>query len=230
MGNPEKNKIVRSLFIIILSNLLTIGCGCYGSLVLTGWPVDYDVSDDIPLDEIPVDEIEIEFDRIPQDEIPIEDLDVDDIPVEDFPPEDNGDFICDEPMPPDCLDFQTRLWPVSTDGGSTCRDSRGAEWPSTGENSAEWFDYIDCGYIKEFRTNACSRVDIKTRGDSCTGCTLWHINYSVEEWTGSSWIVTENHNPEPDYPGMTYSLCYLTTSGRFRIHAHDGFYVSVYGR
>jgi hypothetical protein len=137
---------------------------------------------------------------------------------------------CTDPRPADCLDAAGRIWPVATDGGITCTDNHGDAWPSTGEGSAEWFDFIDCGNIKEFEAPPCAWVAVKSRGDICDGCVLWHINYVIEEWSGGGWVETLRINPEPDRRGMTDATCYQTPSGRFRIHALDGFYVQVYQR
>jgi hypothetical protein len=135
---------------------------------------------------------------------------------------------CDNPMPDDCLELSSRLQPSAADAGDTCRDSRGNLHPSTGEDSAEWFNYSDCGSWKEFSTAACSWVLVSARGDTCDGCVLWHINYVIEEKINGAWVPVLVVDPEPDFRGMTDDQCYQTHTGSFRIRAVDGFYVKVY--
>lgn len=135
---------------------------------------------------------------------------------------------CD-PRPVDCLPFAARVWPVATDGGSTCIDSGGNSWPSTGAGAADWFDYGGCGSVKEYSVPACTWVRLHARGDSCDGCVLWHVHYRVEVPAGSSWVVAAERNPEPDVRGMQDDYCFASPSGRFRVRALDGFYLEVYG-
>jgi hypothetical protein len=135
---------------------------------------------------------------------------------------------CTNPMPDDCLELSTRLWPTAADAGDTCRDSRGNLHPSTGEDSAEWFNYSDCGSWKEFSTAPCTWVLIHARGDTCDGCVLWHISYVIEENIGDAWSPVLAVDPEPDFRGMTDDQCYQTPTGRFRIQAVGGFYVQVF--
>ena len=149
--------------------------------------------------------------------------------VRDLPLEEEPELpACTNPMPDDCLELSTRLWPSAADAGDTCEDNRGNLHPSTGEDSAEWFDYIDCGTWKEFTTDPCTWVLIRARGDMCSGCVLWHIGYVLEEKVDDGWVSVQVVDPEPDFRGMTDDQCYLTATGRFRIRAVDGFYVRVF--
>jgi hypothetical protein len=147
-------------------------------------------------------------------------------PRADEPYEDVGE--CTGPMPDGCLAFSTQIWPVATDGGATCTDSGGNAVPSTGPASAEWFDYIDCGDIKQYEARPCQWVRIRAYGDSCPGCVLWNIDYVLEENRGGDWIPVETVDPEPDVPGMEDDRCFRTESGDFRIRAGNGFYVEVF--
>jgi len=194
---------MKAFFSPLFIACLGLPAACSGGLILTGDPTgDAAMEPEIP---------EIS----PEAAEPQTDIDLD-------------EFGCNNPMPANCFEFSNRLWPVATDGGEFCTDSTLTEHPSTGENSADWFLFGNCGSRKEYSTEACTWVWIHSRGDTCDGCVLWHIDYVIEENVENDWVQIESVNPEPDYRGMQHQKCYLTLTGKFRISANSGFYVQVH--
>ncbi len=96
-----------------------------------------------------------------------------------------------------------------------------------------WFNYGDCDDWKEYPVNADAWVGLYAYGDSCGGCVLWHVNFSIQEYIPYyGWQTVETHNPEPDTKGMVYTTSFRTSSetNKIRIYANSNakFYLKVY--
>lgn len=124
--------------------------------------------------------------------------------------------------------FAVRIWP-SEAATATCTDSSGNSIPSTGPNSAEWFNYGGCGGWKTYNVTPGSQIKIHAYGDACDGCSLWHINFYLHDYYNSSW-----HNvgyvDGPDERGAVYDFCYTPKGDRISIEAETGFYVQVFAK
>jgi hypothetical protein len=122
--------------------------------------------------------------------------------------------------------YTLRIWP-SDAATARCTNSEGAAIPSTGENAADWFNYGGCGGWKTYNVTPGSQVKIYGYSDSCTGCTLWHINYYLNDYYNSSWHKV-GYVDGPDEPGSTYEFCYTPKGEEINIEAETGFYVKVF--
>ncbi|QLJ52877.1 MAG: hypothetical protein Sv326_0702 [Candidatus Fermentimicrarchaeum limneticum] len=122
--------------------------------------------------------------------------------------------------------YSLRVWP-SEAATATCTGSNGAAIPSTGENAADWFNYGGCGGWKTYNVTPGSQVMIHGYSDSCAGCSLWHINYYLQDYYNSSWRRV-GYVDGPDERGATYDFCYTPKGNRIDIEAETGFYVSVF--
>ncbi len=79
--------------------------------------------------------------------------------------------------------YPHRLWPISSDVTQGYCTGGSKTYPATGPDSADWFDYIDCGHQRDFGTTAAKPIEITTWADGCTqpGDVLWHIYYDLQE-------------------------------------------------
>ena len=124
-------------------------------------------------------------------------------------------------------EIEQRIWP-SEAPVDTCKDGAGNPHSTTGENSADWFLYGGAGDWKIFDVIPGSQIHIHSRGDSCPGCVLWHINYYLDDYYGGAWHEV-TFIDGPDQKGAEHDHYYVPIGDRVRIRATSGFYVAVYG-
>jgi hypothetical protein len=98
---------------------------------------------------------------------------------------------CNAPDPGCNMTYPHRLWPVGADV-STCTEGNGP-LNTTGPGAEDWFSYAGCGVQRDFSTTPGSEISVITHGDGCAcgGCVLWHIDYVLEENTGSGFQVED---------------------------------------
>jgi hypothetical protein len=99
---------------------------------------------------------------------------------------------------PGCdMTYPHRVWPVAADVPN-CNRGSGPE-PTTGANSVNWTSWAGCGVQRDFAITPGHELRIATWGDGCAcgGCQIWHINYLLQEDTGSG-FQTEIHIAQPD--------------------------------
>ena len=131
----------------------------------------------------------------------------------------------------------TPVWPIDADaplgtgGIKICRGA-GGESPATGENAANWFNYLDCGAWKNFEVmpGIPIRIVAQTDQSSCSGCVLTRIHYEVQEQevAAGPWIAQTT----VDYPNgfdMLHTDEYTPRTAEVRIQALNlaAFYLDV---
>ncbi len=122
--------------------------------------------------------------------------------------------------------FQKRIWPSEAPVEYSI-NSDGESIPTTGENSATWFYFGNCGNWKTFNVPIGSRIKIESHGDSCPDCLLWHINYYLDDYYDGKWHEV-TYIDGPDYKGCKHEHIYMPKGDKIRIRATGGFYVAVY--
>lgn len=112
---------------------------------------------------------------------------------------------------PDALD---RVYPIAAEGAGCAVTSN-------------YFDWAPCEGWKEYVVNVDSWLGLYAYGDSCANCQLFHVNFEIQEFDGTSWNTLEAHNP-PDAKGMVYTSSFRPSSRRIRVRANAGFYLNVF--
>ncbi|SFM31763.1 hypothetical protein [Methanolobus profundi] len=111
-----------------------------------------------------------------------------------------------------------------------CLDSKRTVYPSTGEGSATWFYYGNCGGWKIYDVVPGSAVKLQARGDECStcpSCTLGDINYYIYDYYDDQWNEMEFIDGPDNHCGE-YIEYYIPTGDRIKIVAESGFYLTVY--
>lgn len=121
--------------------------------------------------------------------------------------------VCNEPSV--CCAYDEQILPSSWDGaGCTVSDT--------------YFNYTPCGTWKVYDVTPNEWLHIRTWGDGCAACVLWHIGFDIQENLGSGFTTVEHHDPEPDAKDMVYYTDYRPTTSQIRIYSANGFYARVY--
>lgn len=103
-----------------------------------------------------------------------------------------------------------RIWPVDAPT-TTCYTSGGKALPSTGENSADWFNYGNCGNWKVFDVTPGKELKFALRGDqcpSCPGCVLGDIDFDIYEYVNGQWVLKDSVDGPNNYCGLYDYLFY----------------------
>jgi hypothetical protein len=128
------------------------------------------------------------------------------------------------------------IWPSEADSfGEIITDSRGREYPTTGQNAASWFNWGGLGSWKVFEVTPNVPIYIRISGDSCPGCCLGTLKFKLYEEENNEWKEKFVFNG-PSWSGekpeneIGYRFIYYTpTSKRIKIQTiAGGFYLSIY--
>ncbi|MBO8179363.1 MAG: PKD domain-containing protein [Archaeoglobus sp.] len=124
-----------------------------------------------------------------------------------------------------------RIWPVDAPT-TTCYTSGGKALPSTGENSADWFNYGNCGNWKVFDVTPGKELKFALRSDqcpSCPGCVLGDIDFDIYEYVNGQWVLKKSVDGPNNYCGLyDYFYYYTPQSDRIKVVARGGFYLELY--
>jgi len=140
-----------------------------------------------------------------------------------------GDGSCDntetfETCPEDC-GYEINPYDADVD---TCTSSSGQVYPTTGNNSADWFVWNGCAHNKYYKVNKNEKLIFKVHTDSCSGCVCYHPNFYIYEYENGNWVQKEYFDL-PDKKGKTWYKDYTPASNRIKIYASKCFYLDVYG-
>jgi hypothetical protein len=124
--------------------------------------------------------------------------------------------------------YSVRIWPSGAPRAA-CQDSSGGYVNSTGANSAEWFNYggAGCGDWKAYNVTSGSQIKLHAYGDNCTGCSLFYIDYNLDDYYNSTWN-DMGRVKGPEQPGDTYYFCYTPKGSLIRVRSTNGFYLQVF--
>jgi hypothetical protein len=108
-----------------------------------------------------------------------------------------------------------------------CRDSKGVEHPTTGRESASWFEWGGCANNKYYNVVSGEQLVFHVHTDSCSGCLCYYPNFSIYEYRKENWEKVRDFNL-PNVKGITEDVLYTPSSDKIKIYASDCFYLDVY--